>query len=69
MTVTRRIGGAVARNRAKRLFREWFRRAKPDLPALDLVLNARAGIHRLKLPELSRELDKRIGRAVRGGSR
>jgi ribonuclease P protein component len=39
ITVTRKFGNAVARNRAKRVFREIFRRA-PDLfpPGVDLVV-------------------------------
>jgi len=56
MTVTRRTGGAVQRNRIKRLLREWFRQSRPELPALDLVINAREGIHRMTLEALSREL-------------
>jgi ribonuclease P protein component len=60
ITVTRRIGGAVQRNRAKRLLREWFRKVREDLPPVDLVINAKGGIHRQSLDTLSRELDGRI---------
>jgi ribonuclease P protein component len=56
MTVTRRTGGAVQRNRTKRLLREWFRESRQELPAMDLVINAREGIHRMSLEALSREM-------------
>src|SRR5436309_983184 len=64
ITVTRRVGGAVQRNRAKRLVREWFRKAKRELPDLDLVVNPREGFHRADLPDISRELDERLRRAL-----
>ncbi len=60
ITVTRRVGGAVQRNRARRLVREWFRAAKKSLPAVDLVVNAKAGLHGMTLQALSRELDDRL---------
>jgi len=44
ITATRRIGGAVKRNRAKRLVREIFRRHKAGLDNVDIVVNARAAL-------------------------
>ena len=42
ITVSRRVGGAVIRNRVKRLFREIFRKSSVDLPNhFDLVVNAK----------------------------
>ncbi len=45
ITVSRRIGRAVRRNRAKRLIREVFRKNKGRLPCpLDLVVNVKEAI-------------------------
>jgi ribonuclease P protein component len=42
ITVSRRVGNAVERNRWKRRVRESFRLSQAELPSLDFVLIARA---------------------------
>ena len=44
IVASRRLGGAVVRNRAKRLIREVFRTEAPFKPALDLVVIPKAAL-------------------------
>lgn len=58
LTVSRRVGGAVVRNRVKRRVREWFRRASlRRVGAFDWVVIARPGAPQLAGRALHDELD------------
>lgn len=57
LTVSRRVGGAVVRNRVKRRIREWFRGNREILPeGLDLVVIARRGAGELSGTEIAGRL-------------
>ncbi len=63
LVVTRRLGKAVARNRMKRVLREFFRRHQTGLPAFDLVIMAKKGAAALSYREVEEELGRLLSRA------
>lgn len=67
ITATRRCGGAVERNRARRRIRELFRRHPEVLvgPPVDLVVNTRAECVRASWSELEEEYVACVRRAMR----
>ena len=67
LTVSRRVGNAVERNRVKRRVREWFRRSRGALAAgWDLVVIAKPGAAELELREISENFDRALSGARNG---
>ena len=61
ITVTRKVGGAVRRNRIKRLAREWFRSRSREFGSCDLVLIAKRDMPQsLRLEDVRQDLDQRL---------
>jgi ribonuclease P protein component len=72
LAVSRRVGGSVERNRARRLLRESFRRLESGpAPGVDLVVVARAALVGVGQAEVDRELREGVlriqSRARMGG--
>ena len=67
ITVSRKVGNAVVRNRVKRRIREWFRAGRSSLgEGVDLVVIGRAAAASLAYEGFTAELSKLSSAAVRG---
>ncbi|MBI4515145.1 MAG: ribonuclease P protein component [Deltaproteobacteria bacterium] len=61
LTVSRKVGGAVLRNRVKRWVREWFRRHRTlVMPVQDVVVIARPGAAEIGYLEVATELARAL---------
>ncbi len=69
LIASRKTGNAVARNRGKRLVREWFRRTCQQHSGYDVVVVLRRGAPELTAAEAARELDNGLRRAIKKAMR
>ena len=66
ITATRKVGGAVRRNRVKRVLREVYRRNRALLnQSLDLVVNPYPQLHQCSYDEIEREFLDTFARLAR----
>jgi ribonuclease P protein component len=68
IAATRKLGGAVTRNRAKRLIRDVFRRRK-IAPGFDLVVVPRRELLEATLTAIETEYERTLERGVRQSRR
>ena len=70
ITASRKVGGAVVRNRVKRLFREIFRRSLNQIPnRFDIVVNAKSNCDGVHYEELQTEFLKTVKKLAERNSR
>lgn len=67
ITISRKVGNAVCRNRFKRRVRDWFRRARVDFDQeVELIVIARKSGGQLEMPDLDRGLRTLLGLPIEG---
>lgn len=64
VTITKKTGRAVVRNRLRRRLKELFRRSSGFSAGQDVVVNVRPGAEKTEFRELARDLDRLARRAA-----
>lgn len=63
VTITKKTGSAVVRNRLRRRLKELFRRSDAFSAPVDVVVNVRPGAEKAEFAELARDFEKLARRA------
>ena len=58
LSVSKKLGRAVRRNRVKRWIREWFRRHKPELRGYDLIVQPKPSVSELDYHRVCQSLEE-----------
>ena len=67
ITITKKTGSSVVRNRLRRRIRELFRRTKPFAASVDVVVNVRPGSEKAADRELAEDFARLARKAVEAG--
>ena len=67
ITITKKTGSSVVRNRLRRKIRELFRRSKPFSAPVDLVVNVRPGAEKAPYQDLAEDFARLARRAEEAG--
>ncbi|MBK5257087.1 MAG: ribonuclease P protein component [Vicinamibacteria bacterium] len=62
-----KVGGSVKRNRARRLVREYYRKAYRNAAPYDIVVNLKPGFAELSADEVRKALDEALSKAIATG--
>jgi ribonuclease P protein component len=69
ISASTRVGGAIQRNRARRLVREYYRQTYRCSAPFDLVVNLKPGFAELSADAARNALDEALSKAIAAGKR